>query len=300
MSNNLGSLVTQYTTLLDEVIEAEAKTADLTANQNLVGEFVGAGIVKVAKILMDGLGDYDRSDGFVNGDIDLSWETFQLTHDRGRSFSIDIMDDEERLRIVTMNLMSQFVRTKVVPEVDAIRFATLAANAGNVVAQTITSASDATDAVLAAEELIEDTGVPLSECFLYCTSAFKGLLRRAQNYRLLAGDTPNTLFERFDDMRLIPVPQNRFYTAVELYDGSTTSPTDETAGGYVKASSGKNLQFMIVHPSACAAITKHETLRYFAPEVNQAKDAHLWQYRIYHDLLVYANKANLIYASSVS
>ena len=300
MSNNLGSLVTKYTTILDEVVEAEAKTSDLTANQNLVGEFVGAGIIQVAKILMDGLGDYDHSDGFAAGDIDLSWETFQLTHDRGRSFSIDTMDDEERLRIVTMNLMSQFVRTKVVPEIDAIRFATLAANAGNVVAQTITSASDASDAVLAAEELIEDTGVPLSECFLYCTSAFKGLLRKAQNYRMLPGDTPNTLFEQFDDMRLIPVPQNRFYTAVTLYDGTTTSPTDETAGGYVKASAGKNLQFMIVHPEACAAITKHETLRYFAPEVNQAKDAHLWQYRIYHDLLVYSNKADLIFACSVS
>lgn len=303
MSSNLGSLVTQYTTILDEVIEAEAKTADLTANQNLVGEFVGAGIIKVAKIVMDGLGDYSRASGFVEGDIDLSWETMQLTHDRGRSFSIDIMDDEERLRIVTMNLMTQFVRTKVVPEVDATRFATLAANAGNVVSAAISTSADATNAVLAAEEIIEDTGVPLSECFLYCTSAFKGLLRKAQEYRLMPGDTPNTLFEQFDDMRLIPVPQNRFYTAIDLYDGTTSSPTDETGGGYVKHVStggsdpaGKALNFMIVHPEACAAITKHETLRYFAPEVNQAKDAHLWQYRVYHDMLVYENKAGLIYA----
>lgn len=299
MANNLGALVTKYTSILDELVVAEAKTADLTANQDLLGEFVGAGIIQIASLALDGLGDYDRQNGFVEGDIDLSWQPFQLTHDRGRSFSIDIMDNEERLQIVTMNAMSQFVRTKVVPEVDAIRFAKLYASAGTKLTATdfITS-SAAVQAVLTAEEVIEDTGVPLSECFLYCTSAFKGLLRGAQEYRLMPSDTPNTLFERFDDMRLIPVPQNRFYTAIDLYDGKTSG---EEAGGYVKdATNGKNINFMIVHPESCAAIAKHETLRYFAPEVNQSKDAHLWQYRLYHDLLVYPNKTGLLYASAAT
>lgn len=307
MPNNLGNVVEKYTRILDELVVAEAKTADLTANQNLLGEFVGAGQIQVAKILMDGLGDYGRDTGFVNGDITLDWEVMNLQYDRGRSFSIDIMDDEERLRIVTLNLMAQFVRTKVIPEVDAIRFAKLFAGsavANRSVHATFATPDAASDAVLAAEEALEDVGVPLSECFLYCTSAFKGLLRKAQNYRMMPGDTPNTLFERFDDMRLIPVPQNRFYTAIDLYDGTTSG---EEGGGYVKHTStgqsdpaGQNINFMVVHPEACAAITKHQTLRYFAPEVNQAKDAHLWQYRLYHDMLVYDNKAGLIFVDTVA
>lgn len=293
MPNNLGNVVNKYTRILDELVVAEAKTADLTANQNLLGEFVGAGQIQVAKILMDGLGDYGRDTGFVGGDITLDWEIMTLNYDRGRSFSVDIMDDEERLRIVTLNLMAQFVRTKVIPEVDAIRFSKLAASAGTTVSATIATPSDAADAILAAEEVMENAGIPLSECFLYVTPHIKSLLRSAQNYRMMPGDTPNTLFERYDDMRLIPVPQTRFYSAIDLYDGSSVGETD---GGYVKDAGGVDINFLVVHPEACAAITKHQTLRYFAPEVNQAKDAHLWQYRLFHDLLVYENKADLIYA----
>ena len=54
---------------------------------------------------------------------------------------------------------------------------------------------------------------------------------------------------------------------------------------------------MLLSPAAAAAITKHEKLRYFAPDTNQKDDAHLWQYRLYHDLLVYQSKKGLIYAS---
>ena len=55
---------------------------------------------------------------------------------------------------------------------------------------------------------------------------------------------------------------------------------------------------MVVHPSAAQAIQKHEKLRYFAPDVNQAKDAHKWQYRLHHDLVVFENRKELIYAST--
>ena len=57
---------------------------------------------------------------------------------------------------------------------------------------------------------------------------------------------------------------------------------------------------MIVNPAAAAAIQKHQTLRYFPPEVNQDADAHKWQYRVFHDLLTYDNKASLIYAHTVA
>ena len=49
-------------------------------------------------------------------------------------------------------------------------------------------------------------------------------------------------------------------------------------------------------PEAAAAISKHEKLRYFSPDVNQDDDAHKWQYRLYHDLIVYLKKKGLIYA----
>ena len=54
---------------------------------------------------------------------------------------------------------------------------------------------------------------------------------------------------------------------------------------------------MAIHPSAAAVLNKHEKLRYFSPDVNQDKEAHKWQYRLFHDVFVYENKADLIYSS---
>ena len=298
MANNLGGVVDKYTQRLDAILEHETKTADLNLNSELVGEFSGNGKIEIATIAMDGLGDYSRANGFPAGDVDLSWDSYQLEHDRGREFSIDALDDEERELIVSANVMAEFARTKVVPEVDAIRFATLAANAGTTASAALTS-STIEDALLAAEAAISEK-TDLDGTILYMTTTVKNLLRKALPYRIAEGENPNGKFETFDDMKIVTVPANRFYSAIDLYDGTTSGETD---GGYVKHVStgqsdaaGVGINFLMVNPKACAAIQKHEKLRYFSPDVNQDKDAHKWQYRLFHDLLVYANKTKMIYA----
>lgn len=297
MTRSIGSVIEKYTTRLDTIIERETLTSGLNMNKELLGEYRGNGKIEIPDIDMDGLGDYGRSTGFPAGTVDLNWTPYQMEYDRGRGFTIDKVDDEERGLIISANLMGEFARTKVVPEVDAVRFARLAQNAGTTKTKTFSGSSavsDAVDAVIEAEEYFEDLGVGLNECLLYCTSAFKGLLRKAQEYHLVPAQNPNTNILTFDEMKLVPVPQNRFYTKVNLLDGVTGGETD---GGYEKASDGVDLNFIVVHPKAAAALQKHETLRYFSPEVNQAKDAHLWQYRLYHDLLVFAKKTGFIWAS---
>lgn len=296
----IGEAAAKYTARLDKILEAETKTADLNINGDLVGEFVGVGEIKIAKIALDGLADYDRANGFVEGNIDLEWETMKLAHDRGREFSIDAMDDEERLMIVTANAMAEFARTKVVPEVDAIRFATLAANAGSTASGDLTK-DTVLDALMTAEEAVGENA-DIEGAILYTTLAVKNLIRRALPYRMGQGENPNGKFETFDDMKIVTVPTSRFYSAVDLLDGKTEG---ETAGGYKKHAKvttvtgdadAKGINFLIVKPEACAAIQRHEKLRYFSPDVNQAKDAHKWQYRLFHDLLVYESKKGLIYA----
>jgi len=293
MSNNLGGYVTKFTARLDKILAQETKTSFLNINDAFLGEFSGVGEVKLPTIAVQGLGDYDRANGFVPGDASLTWQSYKLRYDRGREFSIDDMDDEEHMRIISANVMAEFARTKVVPEVDALRFALLAAGAGQSTSEGITTPEGALEAVLAAEEHFEGLGYDPSGLTLNLTATMKTLLRKAEPWRIGQGEAPNTRFETFDDMRLNVIPNDRFYTAIDLLDGTG----GEAAGGYAKASGGKSLNFMIAAPEAAAAITKHETLRYFAPSVNQSKDAHKWQYRLFHDLLVYHEKADLIYAS---
>lgn len=294
MSNSLGGTVTKFTNRLDKIIEQETKTGFLNINGDLLGEFTGNGEIKLPTIVTQGLGDYDRANGFAPGDASLTWETYKMRYDRGREFSIDAMDDEEHEMLVSANVMGEFARTKVVPEVDALRFALLAAGAGETTTQNITTPEDALDAVLEMEEHFEDMGFEVEGLVLNLTSAMKGLLRKAAPWRIVEGSDPDTRIATFDGMKLNVIPSNRFYTAIDLLDGKTEGQKD---GGYAKASGAKGINFLVAHQSAAVALNKHEKLRYFSPDENQDKDAHKWQYRLFHDLIVYEKQAELIFAN---
>lgn len=292
-ANNLGGFITKFTTRLDQVIEQETVTGDLNMNQDLLGEMSGNGTIKVARMDMDGLATHKRGQGFTKGGITLEWDDYKLEYERDREFTIDVLDDEERAKLVSARVMGEFARTKVVPEVDAVRFAKLAENAGTTVQADLTEADATMKAVLEAETCMEDHGKKLSECLFYHSSNVKKLLRLSNAYRLSAGQAPNTNFATWDEMKMIGVAADRFYSAIKLLDGTTSS---EEGGGYEKAADGKKLNFIVMAPEAAAAISKHEKLRYFSPDVNQDDEAHKWQYRLFHDLIVYYQKKGLIYA----
>lgn len=116
MANSIA-LAQRYLPMLDAVYKYGAKSAILD-NPNV--QFIGGNAVKVFKTSMDGLGDYSRNSGYVNGDVTGTWETLTLSQDRGRSFQIDRMDNEETLDMAFGTLAGEFIRTRVTPEVDAL------------------------------------------------------------------------------------------------------------------------------------------------------------------------------------
>ena len=292
-TNDLSNCIDKFTNRLDKVIAQETVTGDLNMNQDLVGEMSGNGKIEIATISMDGLATHKRGPGFTKGGISLKWNPYQLEYERDREFDIDVLDDDERAKLVSANVMGEFARTQVVPEVDAVRFAKLAKNAGTTVKKDLSGADETVAAVLEAEQCMEDHGVKLSQCLFYHSAATKKLLRLSNKYQLSAGQAPNSNFSTYDEMKMIGVAGDRFYSAIKLLDGTTSG---EEKGGYEKAEDGKALNFIVMAPEAAAAISKHEKLRYFSPDVNQSDDAHLWQYRLFHDLIVYAQKKGLIYA----
>ena len=54
-------------------------------------------------------------------------ETVKCNFDRGRMFTVDNMDNAETAGLAFGRLASEFIRTKVAPEVDAFRFASYGA-----------------------------------------------------------------------------------------------------------------------------------------------------------------------------
>lgn len=91
----------------------------------------GGSEIKMPRMTMQGLGTYDRDEGYVGGAVTYSFETFALTQDRGRRFRIDAIDvDESGFGLAAATVASEFQRTKVIPEIDAYRYSKLATYAG--------------------------------------------------------------------------------------------------------------------------------------------------------------------------
>ena len=129
MANSITTFK-KYIDLLDEVYKQQAKTAILDGDNSLVQAGSNTHEIVIPKISMDGLGDYSRNGGYVDGDVTLTNETVAFNYDRGRAFTIDAMDNEETAGVAFGKLASEFIRTKVVPEMDAFRFAQDAGTSG--------------------------------------------------------------------------------------------------------------------------------------------------------------------------
>ncbi len=274
MANTIN-LVTKFQPLLDEVYKAASLTSDL---ENSAVKFDGSKTVKVLKLTVPPLGAYTRNSGYTAGDVTADWESFTLTQDRGTEFSVDAMDDEETLNMTFGNASSEFIRRSVVPQVDAYRFAAMAKTAGiGTASAAITTGEAAIKAIGAAMTKMDEDEVTAEGRILYITPTLKGLIDELDSYKSKAA------IQRF--AKVVIVPQSRFYSEV------TISNT-----GYAKGADGKNLNFMIVEPKAAFAVAKHKKLRVFDPDTNQKRDDYLFQYRLYHDMFVYPQKAAGIYA----
>ena len=110
----------KYIDKLDEVYKQSSKTAILDGDISLVSAGANANEIVIPKLQMDGLADYSRNSGYVSGDVTLTNETVQFNYDRGRKFNVDAMDNEETAGVAFGKLSSEFIRSKVVPEVDAL------------------------------------------------------------------------------------------------------------------------------------------------------------------------------------
>lgn len=291
MANTIA-LAQTYLPMLDEVYAVSSRTALLDATKV---DILNGNTIKVFKTSMDGLGNYDRNDGYTKGDVTGTWETLTLSKDRGRSFQVDRMDNEETLDMAFGTLAGEFIRTKVAPEIDAYTFAKIAGteNILNANADIEVGTTDVPKLINAAEAEMNEAEVPTEGRILFISeTAYAGL--REKIVRSVSNEAIgiNHDVEMYDGMVVVRVPQSRFYTAITMHDGKTSG---QTAGGYVGAKGGYKINFMIVHPSALTKVVKHAQPRIFTPDQNLDADAWKFDYRIYHDTFVYENKVNGIY-----
>lgn len=326
---NAISRFKNYIAKLDTVYQQSATTAVLESDPETVKMGNKAGEFLIPKMSMDGLADYSRSDGYVTGSVSIDYETKACNYDRGRRLSVDAMDNEETAGIAFGKLASEFIRTKVVPEMDAFRFATYAGVKGILA----TSAALVTgiavlEALQAAVSAQDEAEVSVTGKMLFITPTLLTLAKNVDTTKSKA------ILDRFD--KVIPVPQPRFYTAISLLGGrkddelmggfkpleasyKLTTDTDVVAGKtyytksdnvytkvdtpakasistyYEKSAGAHKLNFMIINRDAVIQFGKHTVNKVISPEENQNDDSYMFFYRAYGITETYENKVKGIY-----
>ena len=292
MANSI-TLFKKYTDLLDEVYKNASVTSMLDGAMSLVQRGANTKEIIIPKISRDGLADYSRNGGYVGGDVTLTNETVKFNYDRGRKFTVDAMDNEETAGVAFGKLSSEFIRTKVAPEMDAFRFATYAGTTGisKVSAgATLSSGNDVLTALVTAQNQMDEDEVPVDNRYLFITPTLYNLVLNVDTTKSKA------VLDSFTS--IVKVPQTRFYTAIDLKDGvdhTGSSGADETAGGYAKAAAGKDINFMVIHKPALLQYPKHTVNKIVSPEENQTSDGWMFFYRAYGLADVYENKVSGIY-----
>lgn len=282
---NAIALRKQYATLLDEVYKLSSLTSVLDGPNDLVREGANANEILIPKMDMQGLADYNKQTGYAAGDVTLEYETKKCTYDRGRMFTVDAMDNIESAGIAFGRLSGEFLRTKVVPELDAFRLASYAkkAKSENVVKANITNGKDAIAAIRKGKTVIEDSEANPGTCYLFINPTLAGVIE----------DLDTTASKKVMDgwAGIVKVPSGRFYDSITL--------TASGAGGFTKAAAGKAINFMIVPKEAVIQYQKHTVPKTIAPEQNQTADAWKFGYRTVGIAETKDNKNCAIYVHTV-
>lgn len=284
MANTIA-LRKQYSTLLDEVYKKASLTAVLDGPNELVQEGANANEILIPKMSMQGLADYNKQTGYVAGDVTLEYETKKCSYDRGRMFTVDAMDNIETAGIAFGRLSGEFLRTKVVPELDAWRLASYAQITGiTTVKANLADGKAALAALRAARGQIENAEADLATCYLFINPTVYGMIED------LDTTASKKAIEGFAG--IIKVPQGRFYSKIDLAANGE--------GGYAKNTAGLAMNFLIVDKQAAIQYQKHTVSKIITPEQNQDADAWKFGYRTVGIAECKDNKKDGVYAHTAA
>lgn len=326
---------------VDKYFYEDSKSAILEKGSKFIDvKFDQTGYVKILDILMDGLSDYyatqqdtvDRlapanarpgtpadyaayagnvasgsRDGFAIGGVSNQWEILRLQYVRGRQFRIDYIADEETAGAIIGNIAEEFVRTKVIPEVDATRFSFIidqtSTSLGNRHAETLTAAATGNGSVNILEALNRDAEwmseheVEKEDMVVFHTPAVTTMLMATkengivkplyqEDFKSEAGVTFKV--KKYNEMNLVEVPSNRFFSEILL-----------TQNGYRPAANSKVANYIMCSLKAIVPVRKLEYQKIYGPEMSGLAGFHgyLMNFLIYHGVFVPKNKLPAVVCS---
>lgn len=262
--------------------------SDALTKSNPGVQFINAQTIKLPRMTLSGYKDHTRTPGFNAGTMSNDWEPKKLAHDRDVEFFIDPMDiDETNLVMSVANIQNTFEEEQSIPEKDSYRYSKLHAElttySGSIdsTALTVQNLLEIFDAQM---EAMDEAGVPEEGRIMYATPTVRKLLKEAEGIqRTLSVTTPSTINRKvhsLDDVAIKSVPSARMKTKYDFTDGC------------VPATDAKQINFILLHPSAVICRDKYSYIKLFTPGTDsRTADGYLYQNRNYGDLFLIERKA---------
>lgn len=254
-------------------------------------DWTGAKSFIVTTLKTSGFKAHTRGKGYNSGEVENDKETYTLGFDRDIEFFVDKADvDETNNDLAAANVTKVFITENAGPEVDAYRFSKMATRA---IADGHTGSTALTVDNVYSE--LKSALLPIRKygagnIIMYLSSETMDLLERSKEFtrQITNQNVGVTALESrvtsLDGVMLVEVwDTDRFATKYDFTDG------------FVKATDGKDIQFLIVAKPAIIAKSKFNSIYLFEPGSHTEGDGYLYQNRLYHDLFVLKNKADGLY-----
>ena len=127
MANNFVNYAEKCLPMITLKLARESVSEVFNSNKY---QFDGVKSVKIYKPSTSGIANYSRDTGYVKGSIGGEWITKTLTQEKGRKFSVDVMDEDEQMNLVLRSEFTAFIRNHVAPTIDAYAFSKIAGTTG--------------------------------------------------------------------------------------------------------------------------------------------------------------------------
>lgn len=292
MAINSLETAKKYTDALDKVVVQKAQTG-FFADNVFKAKFVGAKTVIIPDVDFVGLADYDRDNGFSKAGITVSNSSFTLSKDRGRKLQLDREDmDETGISNLAGQILGEYVRTQVVPEMDAYVISKLAKLAADKSHKTAYSASKAVSQLATAINNVQSRAGYDEELVAFVDSTFYSALMNSAEFtrNIVVSDFKkgeiNIRVKTFNGVSIIPVSDDRMRDTYTFNAGTEATSSAAATGGFTPASSAGYIRALVIPKKGASLVKKTEVMRIFTPEQNMDADAYVFNYRLYYDLFV--------------
>ena len=296
MAINSLETAKRYTDELDKAIVQKAVTG-FFADNIFRAKFAGAKTVIMPDISFVGLADYNRDSGFSLAGTTIGNTSYTLTKDRGRKLQIDREDmDETGVANLAGQVLGEYVRTQVVPEMDAYVLSKLAKVASNKSHKTTYAAAKAASQLVTAINNVQSRVGYDEELVAFCDPTFYAQLMNSTEFsrNIVVSDFAkgvlNTRVKFFNDVALIPVTEDRMREEYDFKAGTEATSSAAATGGFAPKANTGYTRALVIPKKGASLVKKTQTLPIFTPEQNIDADAYAFNYRLYYDVFVKKSK----------